>query len=103
MNQRFGGLAVVVRKDRQRTQRFALESIQRALACLAMQALIGDLGQPLPRLAIHIAQIDELSQRPEVLAKIADRSFDFPFLRAAGRITACGIKLYSRAKPRNLG
>ena len=79
MDQRFGRVAVVVRNDRQRPQRFRLEAIQRALAGLAMQALIGDFGQPLPHLPIHIVQIGELAQRPEVLAKISDGAFDFSF------------------------
>ena len=62
------------------------------LAGFAMQALIGDLGQPLPRLAIHIVQIGELAQRPEVLAKVPDGAFHFSFFPAAGRIAGTRIE-----------
>jgi hypothetical protein len=44
-----------------------------------MQALIGDFGQPLPRLTIDVVQIGELAQRPEVLAKIPYGALDFSF------------------------
>jgi hypothetical protein len=45
VNQCFGGLAIVVGNDRQGTQRFRLESIQRPLPCLTMLTLIGNFGQ----------------------------------------------------------
>jgi hypothetical protein len=44
--------------------------LKRAVAGFAVHALIGHFSQPLPRLAIHIIKIGELSQRPEVLAQI---------------------------------
>jgi hypothetical protein len=86
VDKRVGRVAVVVRNDRQRPQRFRLEALQRTFAGLAMQALIGDFGQPLPDLTIDIVQIGELAQRPEVLAKISDSALDFSFFPAAGRI-----------------
>ena len=69
-----------------------LKAIHRPLAGFAMLALIGDFGQPLPRLAIHIVQIGELAQRPEVLAEIADGAFDFAFFPAAGRIAGARVE-----------
>ena len=51
-----------------------------------MQALIGDLAQPLPHLPIHIMQIGKLAQRPEVLTEVSDGAFDLTFFPAAGRI-----------------
>ena len=51
-----------------------------------MQASVGNFAQPLPHLPVHIVQIGELAQRPEVLAQVTDGAFDFPFLPAA-----CGI------------
>jgi hypothetical protein len=86
VDERFGGVAIVIGNDRQWPQCFRLEAFQRPFAGLAMQALIGDLGQPLPRLTIDIVQIGELAQRPEVLAKISDGALDFSFFPAAGRI-----------------
>jgi hypothetical protein len=60
----------------------------------AMQALIGDFGQPLPRLAVHIVQIGELAQRPEVLADVSDAAaFHFSFFPAAGRIAGPRVKV----------
>src|SRR6185437_14498844 len=44
-----------------------------------MPALVGDLLQPLVCLRVHIGQIREGSQGPEVLAYIANRSLDFSF------------------------
>ena len=52
-----------------------------------MEALVGNLGQPLSRLAVHIVQVGELAQRPEILAHVSDAAaFHFPFFPAAGRI-----------------
>src|SRR5712691_1590688 len=93
MYQRFRRVAVIVRNDRQRTQRFRLETVQRALAGLTMQALIGDFAQPLPHLSIHIMQIGELAQRPEVLPQVTDGAFDFPFFPSAGRIAGVRIEV----------
>src|SRR5205823_8547216 len=86
VDERFSCVAVVVRDDRQRPQRFWFESFERALAGFAMQTLIGDFGQPLPRLTIDVVQIGELAQGPEVLAKIPDGALYFSFFPAAGRI-----------------
>src|SRR5664280_168122 len=45
-----------------------------------MEAHVGDLGQPLSRLAVHIVQIGELAQRPEILAHVSDAAaFHFSF------------------------
>ena len=52
-----------------------------------MEALIGNLGQPLSRLAVHIVQVGELAQRPEILAHVSDAAaFHFSFFPATGRI-----------------
>ena len=37
-----------------------------------MEPLIGDFIQPLPHLAIHVSQVGEGAQRPEVLAQVSD-------------------------------
>ena len=42
MDQRLDGVAIIVGDDRQRAQGFGLETIDRALAGFAMQALVGD-------------------------------------------------------------
>ena len=61
-----------------------------------MQTLIGDFGQPLPHLTIHVMQIGELAQGPEVLTQVSDSAFDFSFFPAAGLVAgmlqACGKK-----------
>ena len=93
MDQSFGRVAVIVRNDRQRPEGFALESVERAFAGLAVQALVGDFAQPLPHLPVHVVQIGELAQRPEVLPKVADGSFDFSFLPSAGRIAGVRIEV----------
>ena len=45
-----------------------------------MSPLVSNFFQPLAGLRVPIRQIDEGAQRPEVLAHIADRSFDFTFI-----------------------
>src|SRR3954452_2976865 len=57
-----------------------------------MQALIGDLGQPLPDLAIDIVEIGELAQGPEVLAEITDGTFDLAFFPTTGRVAGPRVK-----------
>ena len=49
-------------------------------------ASVGDFAQPLPHPPVHVVQIGELAQRPEVLTQVTDGAFDFPFFPAA-----CGI------------
>ena len=53
-----------------------------------MLALVGDLLNPLARLCIDIGQIPERAQGPEVLAYIADGSFDLAFLPCRGYMTS---------------
>ena len=46
-----------------------------------METLIGNLGQPLSRLTVHIVEVGELAQGPEILAHVPDAAdSDFPFL-----------------------
>ena len=92
VDQRFGGVAVVVRDDRQWPQSLGLETFERALTRLAMYPLIGDFCQPLPRLPVHVMQIGKLAQRPEILAKISDSALDFPFFPAAGGIAGMRVE-----------
>jgi hypothetical protein len=69
------------------------EPIDRAFARLAVHTLIGDFAQPLPHLPVHVVQIGELAQRPEVLAQVTDGAFDFSFLPSAGRIAGVRIEV----------
>jgi hypothetical protein len=57
VDQRVGGIAIIVGDDGQRPQCLPLKAIYRPLAGFTMQALIGDSGQPLPDLAIDIVQV----------------------------------------------
>jgi hypothetical protein len=57
-----------------------------------MQTLIGDLGQPLPDLAIDIVKVGELAQGPEVLPEITDGAFDLAFFPTTGRIAGSRVK-----------
>jgi hypothetical protein len=63
-------VAVIVRDDRQRTQGLGLKSVDGALPRFPVLSLVGGFGEPLPRLAVDIVQIDELPEGPEVLARI---------------------------------
>src|SRR5580658_2947431 len=53
-----------------------------------MLALVGDLLNPLARWCMDIGQIAERTQRPEVLAYIANGSFDLAFLPRCGDMTS---------------
>jgi len=92
VDERFGDVAVIVRNDRQRFESFGLKAFQRPLTGFAMHPLIGDLGQPLPHLPVHIVEIGELAQRPEVLAKVSDGAFDLAFFPAAGGIAGMRVE-----------
>jgi hypothetical protein len=89
VDERFGGVAVIVRNDGQRFESFGLKAFQRPLTGLAMRPLIGDLGQPLPHLPVHIVETGELAQRPEVLANPMARS-TLPFSQPLAGLQACG-------------
>ena len=92
MDERLDRVAMVVRDDRQGAQSFGLESIDGALAGFAVLPLVGDFGEPLPGLAIHIVQIGELAQRPETLARIPDGALHFSFFPTRRHIAGFRIK-----------
>jgi hypothetical protein len=92
VDESFHGIAIVVRNDRQRTQGIGLESIDGALTGFAVQSLVGDFRQPVPRLAIHIMQIGELPQWPETLARMADDALHFSFFPTCRNVAGFRIK-----------
>src|SRR5450432_305331 len=57
-----------------------------------MLTAIGDLGQPLPYLAIHVVKIGELTERPEVLTEIADGALDLSLFPSARRVASPRIE-----------
>jgi hypothetical protein len=64
---------------------------------------IGDFVKPLSHLAIHVCQIGERAQRPEVAPKITDRTFDLSFLPGRRYVTGTREEAISRAKARKRG
>ncbi len=87
------GITVIRCERRQRAKRVGAEAVHRTLASLAMQPLVGDFLQPLPRLAIDIRQVRELPEGPEVLANVPHApALHFTFLPPGGRITGPGIE-----------
>ena len=79
MDERFDCIAVIGRQCRQRAERFGLKPLVGLLAGFTVLPLVGDFFQPLPCLRIDVSQIGEGTQRPEVLANIADGTLDFTF------------------------
>jgi hypothetical protein len=79
VNERLHLVAIVIGDDRQGAQSIGLESVDGTFTRLPVQPLVGDLRQPLTRLAVHIVEIGELPQRPETLARIADGALHFSF------------------------
>ena len=57
-----------------------------------MQPLVGNFGEPLPRLTVHIMHIDEVPQRPETLARIPDGALHFSFFPTRRYIAGFRIK-----------
>jgi len=57
-----------------------------------MLTLIGNLGQPLACLAIHVVKIGELTQWPEVLAEVTDGAFDFSLFPSTRRIAGSRVE-----------
>src|SRR5437667_1042563 len=52
-----------------------------------VESLIGNFGEPLSRLAVHIVQVGEVAQWPEILAHVPNTAaFYFSFFPATGRI-----------------
>ena len=92
VDERLHLVAIVIGDDRQGAQSIGLESIDGSLARFAVLSLVGDFGQPLPRLAIHVMQIGEVSQRPETLARIADGALHFSFFPTRRHVAGFWIK-----------
>ena len=94
VNQRLNGVAIIRRDDRQASESIGLETIDRALSCFAVQAPVGDLIEPLTRLAVHVVDVQEIAQRPEVLPHITDTAtFYFPLLPSTRLIAGTRIKV----------
>jgi hypothetical protein len=85
VGQRFDGVAIIRRDDRQTSECIGLETIDRALSRFAVQSPIVDLIEPLTRLAVHVVEGKEIAPRPEVLPYVTDAAtfhFSlFPFTR----------------------
>src|SRR5437667_7421933 len=100
LHQGFGGFAVIGSDGRQRTEAIGAEAIARPLAGLTVQALVGDLIQPLSHLAIDIRKVGELAKRPEVLAEITNaRTFHLTLLPAGGWIASSGVEVTLAGEP----
>ena len=93
VNQRLDGVAIILRNDRQRAEGIGLETIDGALSRFAVQSPVGDLVEPLTRLAVHVVEIEELAQRPEVLTDVTDAAFHFSLFPAARLIAGARIEV----------
>jgi hypothetical protein len=94
LNQRLDGVAIIRRDDRQTSEGIGLETIDGTLSRFAVQAPIGDLIEPLTRLAVHIVEVEEIAQRPEVLTDVTDATaFHFPLLPATRLIAGARVKV----------
>src|ERR1035441_4706343 len=64
------------------------------LSRFAVQSPIGDLIEPLTRLAVHIVEVKEIAQRPEVLPYVTDTTtFHFSLLPATRLIAGAWVKV----------
>jgi hypothetical protein len=79
MHEPFAMIPVIVRNDRQWFQRGWLKTLQGPLPGFAMLSLVSDFREPLASLAIHVMQVGELTQWPEVLPCIADSALYLAF------------------------
>jgi hypothetical protein len=59
-----------------------------------VQSPVGDLIEPLTRLAVHIVEVEEIAQRPEVLTDVTDATaFYFSLLPSARLIAGARVKV----------
>lgn len=58
LHQGLSGVAVIRSEGWERSQTIRVEAIARSLAAFTVQSLVGDFVQPLPRLEIHIGDVD---------------------------------------------
>ncbi len=100
LHQGFGGVAVIGSEGGERPETIGTEAITRPLTGLTMQALVGDLIEPLPHLAINIREISKLAKWPEVLAEVTDASaFHLPLLPTGGGIAGPRIEVTLACEP----
>jgi len=89
-----GGVAVIRREGGQRSQAVGAEAITGALSGFAVESLISDLVQPLPRLPVDLGEVGKVAEGPEVLTEVAyATTFHLSFLPTSGRIASSGIKI----------
>jgi len=59
-----------------------------------VQSPIGGLIEPFTRLAVHIVEVEEIAQRPEVLTDVTDATaFHFSLLPATGLIAGARVEV----------
>jgi hypothetical protein len=88
-----GGVAVIGGERWQGPQTVGAEALAGPLAGFPMQAGIGDLLKLLSHLAIHIDEIGEGAQRPEIMAEVADAGlFNFSLFPSRPGIASTRIK-----------
>ncbi len=94
VNQRLDGVAIIRRDDRQTSESIGLETIDWALSRFAVQSPVGDLIEPLTRLAVYVVEVEEITQRPEVLPDVTDATaFHFPLLPSTPLIASARAKV----------
>src|SRR5271167_613194 len=94
LHEGFDGVAVIGSKDGQAAQTIRTKAVAGALASFAVEALISDVLQPLPHLAIDIGEVGKLPQRPEVLTDITDTStFHLAFFPAGGGVAGSRVEV----------
>ena len=71
-----------------------METIHRPLSGFTVQSLVGDLVEPLTRLTVHIMEIEEIAQRPEVLPHVTNTpAFHLSLLSSTGLIAGAPVKV----------
>src|ERR1035441_2540830 len=64
------------------------------LSRFAVQSPIGDLIEPLTRLAVHVVEVKEIAQRPEVLPDVTDAAaFHFSLFPSTRLIAGAWVKV----------
>jgi len=88
------GVAVIGSEGGQRSQTVRAEAITGSLTRFAVESLISDLVQPLPRLAVDVGEVRKPAEGPEVLTDVADApTFHLSFLPTRGRVAGSWIKV----------
>ncbi len=83
MDDDLGGIAIIRVEGWQRSQGLHTKTLFGRLSGFPMLPAVGDFVQPLAHLTVHVRQVGERAQRPELRRRYPIARSIFPFSQAA--------------------